>query len=101
MRILISLFVLFLCGVNWVKADDAADLTPIVVEASRSNDTVGQMNKDVSIITSEDIANSPAKNIPELLATVPGIDARVDSNIKDQQIHMGQFGESSTSNVVV
>ena len=68
MRILGLAAVLFLSFVNGaLSADDAADLGTLVVQASRSNDTVGDMNKDVTIITSDDIANSPAKNLPELL----------------------------------
>ena len=101
MRILGLIFILFLSFVNVAAAQEVLDLDKIVVEASRSNDTVGAMNKDVTIITSEDIANSPAKSLPELLNEVPGVDARVNSSIKDQQIDMGQFGESSMSNVVV
>ena len=101
MRILSLAFVMVLISVNFAQADDTADLGTILVEASRSNDTVGSMNKDVSIISSEDIANSPAKNLPELLSQVPGVDARVNSSIKDQQVDMGQFGESSSSNVLV
>jgi len=101
MRILGLIFALSLSLMNLAHADIASDLEPIVVEASRSNDTVGQMNKDVNIITSEDIANAPAKSLPELLSTVPGVDSRINSNIKDQQVDMGQFGESSGSNVVV
>jgi len=104
MKVLSLVFILALFVVNAAYADDTtdiSDLAPIVIQASRSNDTVGNMNKDVSIITSEDIANSPAKDLPELLAEVPGVDARVNSNIKDQQVDMGQFGESSGSNIVV
>ncbi len=101
MRILSLIFVLILAAINVAQANVYSDLGTLVVEASRSNDTVGNMNKDVAIITSEDIDNAPAKNLPELLREVPGVDARVDSNIKDQQIHMGQFGESSPANVVV
>ena len=44
MRILALIFVLIVSGMNSVQADDAADLGTIVVEASRSNDTVGDMN---------------------------------------------------------
>jgi iron complex outermembrane receptor protein len=104
MRILGLIFAVILFFGNLAHADDTndtADLAPIIIQASRSNDTVGTMNKDVSIITSEDIANSPSKNLPELLSMVPGIDARADTNIKNAQINMGQFGESSSSNVVV
>ena len=101
MRSLILVLALVLTSGYLAFADQAADLGTIVVEASRSNDTVGDMNKDTTIITSDDIANSPAKDLPELLSTVPGVDARVFSNIKDEQIDMGQFGETSISNVVV
>ena len=58
--------------INLAHADQAADLGTIVVESSRSNDTAGEMNKDVSIITSEDIAYSPAKSLPELLSAYAG-----------------------------
>ena len=101
MRILISGFVLAFLVLNLAHADDAADLGTIVVEASRSNDTAGGMNKDVTIITSEDIANSPQRDLPGLLGKVPGIEARVNSSIKDSQIDMGGFGESSLSNAVI
>ena len=101
MRILGLIVALVLFYVNLAQADDTADLGTIVVEASRSNDTAGNMNKDVSIITAQDIANSPAKSLVELLDRVPGINAKVNSSIKDQQVQMGGFGESSTSNVVI
>jgi iron complex outermembrane receptor protein len=101
MKILSLILVSVLFFMNLAQADDTADLGTIVVEASRSNDTVGNMNKDVTIITAEDIANSPAKNLPELLDRVPGVNAKVNSSIKDQQVEMGGFGESSSSNVVV
>jgi iron complex outermembrane receptor protein len=101
MRISGLIVALVLYFVHFAHADDTADLGTILVEASRSNDTVGDMNKYVTIITSQDIARSPAKSLPDLLGTVPGVDARVNSSIKDQQIDMGGFGESSVSNVVV
>ena len=101
MRILSLAFVLILAGTNLVQADDLGNLSPIVVEASRSNDTVGAMNKDVAIITFEDIANSPAKSLPELLSTVPGVYGTMNSNIQDQRIDIGGFGVTGVSNVLV
>jgi iron complex outermembrane receptor protein len=101
MRISGLIFVMVLFFVNLSQAQDAADLGTLVVQASRSNDTVGQMNKDVFIITSDDIAKSPSKSLPELLSTVPGVEARVNSNIKDEQVDMGGFGEVSSSNILV
>jgi len=102
MKILVLVLASVLFFVNRAQADDdAANLTPIVVQASRSNDTVGEMNKDVTVITSEDIANSPAKTLPELLDDIPGVDARINSSVKDTQIDIGQFGESSFANVLI
>jgi len=60
MRVLGLIFILVLSFINSAHAE-LGDLDAIVVQASRSNDTVGNMNKDVAIITSQDIANSPAK----------------------------------------
>ena len=103
MRVLCLIFVLLLSFIPLTPADELGDLSPIVVEASRSNDTVGQMNKDVSIITSQDIANSPAKTLPDLLNNVPGVNVSIKDNIKDSQpqIDMGGFGVTGISNVLV
>ncbi len=102
MRISGLIFILFLFFVNLAQADDdSADLGTIVVEASRSNDTAGQMNKDVSIITSQDIANSPAKTLPELLSSIPGVYGTITGNLHDTGVSMGGFGVTSVSNVLV
>jgi len=100
MRIFISIFVWGLFFVNLAHANEAADLGTIVVEASRSNDTVGQMNRNVSIITSEDIANARAKSVPDLLGTMPGVYGSINSNIQDQRVDIGGFGVTGVSNVL-
>ncbi len=101
MKILL-LVLLLLVGANGAEAHQGeTDLNTVVVKASRSKDTVGQMNKNVYIITAEDIINSTARNLPELLNTVPGVHATVNSSIKDQKIDMGGFGEWSMTNVLV
>jgi len=101
MKFFYSVFVLMLVFVPLARGEQTIDLDSIVVEASRSNDTAGGMNKDVSIITSQDIAHSPAKSLPELLNTVPGIYSNQYSNIQHQQVDIGGFGEESASNVLV
>ncbi|MDE2028479.1 MAG: TonB-dependent receptor, partial [Candidatus Omnitrophica bacterium] len=101
MRIFVMLMIGVIFGANLVKGQEGGELEPIVVEASRSNDTAGQMNKDVTVITAADIAASPAQSLPQLLSQEAGIDARTNSSIKDTQINMGQFGESSTANVLI
>jgi len=102
MNIFMSIFVLSLLFFNLAQADDeGGDLGTLVVQASRSNDTVGQMNKDVTVITSQEIAKSPAKSLPELLNEVPGVDARVNTNAHDEQVNMGGFGEQNAPNVLI
>lgn len=82
-------------------AEAVYDMEQIIVEASRSNDTRPDMNRNVWIITAEDIAASPGKNLAELLKTVPGVHIRVNSSRKDQTIDMGGFGEAAQMNVLV
>jgi len=101
MKILGLIFAMVLSFVHLAHADDAADLGNIVIEASRSNDTTGQMNQAVSIITSDDIAKVPGKNLMEILSTVPGAYSNQLSNIKFQQVDLGGFGATSLSNTLV
>jgi iron complex outermembrane receptor protein len=100
-RILWSSVLLILWAANVWADEQPAQLDAIVVKASRSDDTVGQMNKGVTIITSDQIAASPAKSVLELISGVQGVNARANSNVKDTQVDMGQFGETGLSNVVI
>ncbi len=101
MKILALIFVLVLSLVNLSHAEQTFDLEKIILEASRSNDTVGNMNKDVSVITSQDIANAPGKSLPELLGTKAGVYGIQYGNIKNSQVDLGSFGETSLSNTLV
>ncbi len=89
------------CASPAAWAESVYDMDQVIVEASRSNDTRPDMNKNVFIITAEDIAASPGKNLTELLKSVPGVHARVNSSQKDQTIDMGGFGEAAQTNVLI
>ncbi|MBF0571042.1 MAG: TonB-dependent receptor [Candidatus Omnitrophica bacterium] len=98
-----SLMIIFLAlFLSRGLAQEAVDLGKIVVEASRSNDVVSDMNKNVSIISSGDITISPAKSLPELLSAIPGVHGTIAGNIHDPSYtDIGGFGVTSTSNVLV
>ena len=94
----IALF--FLLFVSPVFASAPIDLNTVTIEASRSNDTLRAINKNVTIITEDDIAKFPGKSLSELLGSVPGIYGIQPTNKKHQQVDMGGFGEESASNVL-
>jgi len=100
MKIVFSFAVLILLlGNAW--AQQTVDLGQIMVESSRSNDTVSDMNQSATVITADDIAKSPAKNVLELLSSAPGVLGTQLSSIKDQQVDIGGFGEISLSNTLI
>ncbi len=80
---------------------ETIDLDAIIIKASRTEDAIGGMTKSVDVITDEDIALSPAKSLPELLGTKAGVYGIQYGNIKNSQVDMRGFGETSMSNVLV
>ncbi|MDR4505630.1 MAG: TonB-dependent receptor plug domain-containing protein [Candidatus Scalindua sp.] len=64
--------------IRWLQAE-AFDLD--VILASRKSEKLFKTAAAIYVITQEDIRNSSATNIPELLRMVPGINvARIDAN---------------------
>ncbi|WP_334157034.1 TonB-dependent receptor [Oryzomicrobium sp.] len=85
-----------------VRADDEI-LSPVVVTATRFATPDPRIPANISVITKEDIRNTPGLSLPDVLATragvnvVPlygplGIDATVD---------IGGFGATATSNTLI
>ncbi|PVY76978.1 vitamin B12 transporter [Tamilnaduibacter salinus] len=54
-------------------AVEAEELDPIVVTSAKTVETVNQSNASVTTFTREDIENSPANTLDELLIGIPGI----------------------------
>ncbi len=99
MNVLLAMLVLVFTAVN-VYAE-TYDLSPTIIQASRSNDTFSDTNRPVSVITAEDIAASPAKSLPELLGSKVGIYGVQYGNIKNSIVDMRGSGENSITNVLV
>ena len=78
----------------------AAEVT--VLEVTRTDDSVADVTRSVSIISQEDIQNSTARSVPELLKSRAGIViSKVFDNPKGMSVDIRGFGETSRQNVLV
>jgi len=74
---------------------------PVIVTATRFEDRYLDRPVNVSIITAEDIKNSTARTVPELLRQLPGIRTRDSSGSPNVQVDMRGFGISGDQNTLV
>jgi iron complex outermembrane receptor protein len=82
--------------------EEPITLTEIVVTATRYEEQVSDVPAHVTIITEEDIQNSPAQNIPEILKTYTGIYVNdITGSRRNYTIDIRGFGETAASNTLV
>jgi iron complex outermembrane receptor protein len=73
----------------------------VVVTATRFKAAQQDLPVGVTVITEEDIRNSTAATVPELLRQVPGIQVRDSSGSPNQQVDMRGFGIFGDQNTLV
>lgn len=101
---LLALTLSTLSAVAFAQDATNTDSTPsIVISASRFADPVARVAANVSVITAEDIAQSPATSLPDLLQTVAGVVTRSfgGSMGVDATVDIRGFGETAGSNTLV
>lgn len=77
-------------------------LDPLVVTPLGTEKHAFNVSKNVSVITKEEIANSAAQTVPELLSYEAGIStSQLLGNPKGASIDIRGFGEASNTNVLV
>ncbi len=106
MKVLSILLSLFLVSNAYAaetgnESSGIIDLNTIVINASRIGATMEEMTHPVSVITSEDIAKSSGKSLPEILGESAGVYGVQYGNIKNSVVDMRGSGESSIVNVLV
>ena len=76
---------------------------PVIVTITRFADTTGQPTPGVTVITAEDIRNSPAKTVPDLLSQQAGINVRdlFGNNAANTTVDMRGFGSSGSQNTLI
>lgn len=79
-----------------------AELEQIVVTATRQEEKISSVPANVSVITSEDIENSPARDVPELLRTAAGVHVNdISGNRRSYTVDLRGFGETAGINTLV
>src|SRR6185436_5224765 len=73
----------------------------VVVTASRFEEKPGDQPIGVEVITSEQIRDSGARTVPELLSRQAGIYTRDNSGSPNQQIYMRGFGTFGDQNTLI
>ena len=88
--------------VSTAGAEEKITVEEVVVTATRYEENISNVPADVSLITEEDIKNSTAKNIPELLRTAAGIHVNdITGNRRSYTVDLRGFGETASSNTLV
>ncbi len=93
-----SVFLPFLASAS----EETITLDDVVVTATRYEEPVITVPANIIIISEEDIKNSSAQNIPDLLRTKAGLHVNdITGNRRNFTVDMRGFGESSSSNTLV
>ncbi|MBI5640207.1 MAG: TonB-dependent receptor [Nitrospirae bacterium] len=99
-RLWILFFLLFLTSP--VRAEEKIKLEEVVITATRYEERLTDIPASVSLISEEDIQNSTARNIPDLLKTEAGIHINdITGNQRSFTVDLRGFGETSSSNTLV
>jgi len=82
--------------------DTRFELDEIVVTASKTEDPLEKVSRNVTVITADDIAEAPSNNIVDLLGREVGIQVRsLQGNDRQAVVDMRGMGATAASNVVV
>ncbi len=82
--------------------DPVETLDTVVVTGTRSEQKVEKIPAHVTVITAEDIQNSNAKSIPDLMRSEAGVTVRnLLGNGKNAQVDLRGFGEAAAYNTLV
>jgi iron complex outermembrane receptor protein len=102
-RLLIFLpLLLVVLSVRPGSAEEKIEIGEVVVTATRYEDSVTDVPANVSIITREDIENSNAQNIPELLRNQVGVQVNdITGSGRFYTVDLRGFGETAPLNTLV
>jgi len=102
-KTLVAVFVvMFFVGNVFSDEAKTIELEPIVVTPWRAEESLADISRNVSVITQEDIKNSSAQSLPELIQDKSGVVVSdYFGNPKNAIVDIRGFGESSASNVLV
>lgn len=91
----------YITGIAVAAGTQVSELAPVVVTATRFPEIEHRFPVGVTVITAEDIRNSTASTVPEILRMVPGIQTRDLSGTPNQQVDLRGFGIFGDQNTLV
>jgi iron complex outermembrane receptor protein len=104
-RIAALLFIVMLFGsIGQLSAaeQEAVELENVVVTATRDSEKERQVPYNVTVINEEDIQQSNAQDVADLLRTVPGVTVSNNTaNPKGSSVDIRGFGETGSLNTLV
>jgi iron complex outermembrane receptor protein len=103
-KLVAKFLVLLVIVLGFIVSSNAADvdLDKIVVTPYRYGETLEKVASSVSIVTSEDIKNSNAERVVDVIRPVAGVVVRdYYGNGATASVDMGGFGEQAALNVLV
>lgn len=75
---------------------------PVVVTATRYEESIATVPANVTIISGKDIENATAKDIPDMLRTVAGVHVNdIGGNQRKYTVDLRGFGETASMNTLV
>jgi len=100
---------LVLLSPAWSMADEGkgtkgtvTELEEIVVTATRQEEQISSVPANVSVITQEEIENSPAQDVPNLLRSEMGVHVSdISGNQRSYVVDLRGFGETGALNTLV
>lgn len=101
-RSLIFLLLFMVFPVRQGNAEETINIGEVVVTATRYEEQITDVPASVSVITREDIENSTAQNIPDLLRDEAGIQVSdITGNRRFYDVDLRGFGENGLLNTLV
>ncbi len=84
------------------KVEETVTMEEVVVTASRFQEEIKTVPANVSVLTTEDIQNSTARNIPDLLRSQVGVQVNdITGNGRSFSVDLRGFGATATTNTLV
>ena len=101
--IVVGISLLSLVGVGLdALAAEIVTMGELVVTASRQQEETVNVPAHISVVTADDIKNSTARNLAEVLRSQPGIQVSdIGGNQRNYNVDLRGFGESSQQNVLL
>lgn len=107
LKLIVICIPLVFAGISWAETDkqeegNLSTLPEVVVTATRNKSEIERVPASITVITQEEIKNSNAGSIPDLLSSGEGIVVRnLMGNAKNAQIDLRGYGETGPYNTLV